>query len=102
MLTILPLLGVLLQPPSGPYLVWDAQVVDRFDVCVNEKCTDVGATPWANLKGPNTYALPLTGLLPSGVVQFTFVVKACNVVGCADSDPLVVTTPAKPTGLGIK
>jgi hypothetical protein len=98
------------QAPAGPFLVWDRPVVPagHYEVCTlivgtERQCTDVGATPWQDLKGAGTFAWPLKGLVPAGTLSVSFTVRACNDLDtCVDSDPLPVGPATKPTGLRIK
>lgn len=87
-------------PGSNTKLAWDHDGVnvERFEIKVDGQVNST--IPFA-FEQDGTYEAPFPALTP-GIHQL--IVAACNIAGCADSDPFlvrVVVVPAKPSNLRI-
>ena len=83
--------------PAATRIAWDhdGANVDRFElVADNGTPADLGIpAPDA----PGVYSVAFPALVPG---RHTLVVRACNIAGCAASDPLVVDLVAVPVPPG--
>jgi hypothetical protein len=86
--------------PSTTRLAWthDGVNTDRYELSVDGAITDLGPlTPYSGTE----YRIPFPALTPG---SHTLIVRACNVAGCAASEPFpvqVVVQPAAPAALRI-
>lgn len=103
LLLVLPVLAHAqtdVTPGPTTKLAWDHDGinVDRFELKVDGTLS--ATIPFA-FEQDGTYETPFPALTP-GVHQL--IVAACNIAGCADSDPFlvrVVVVPAKPSNIRI-